>query len=513
MRAAWFSRPTRLQVVGLISLSLLATSAGKPATPAGKPAKRATNSAESRRYTLDELTELALRAYPGIEAAEHALAAMKRQQFQADYAWVPRGKITGVFAPTPEIRCAASGSVVPQLDSDGNVVTVGGQPAWRDAREATQAERENWCINTDVQNLSLKFNGVFGRIELELAMPLYTFDKIGSAQRAAKAGVQAREAGVSSQRQEILLKVSKAYWGLKLAEETIYTIEEGRKHLVKARERLEHQLDTGEGDATVTDLLRLKTAEAEIDARLLEARRLARIAREGLALLCGLDPERMLVDKTVIDLVSGELAPVEHYVRRARGDRPEAKMLEAATAASKAKAALEKAKLWPDLLLVGRVGVGGATNIDDPQNSFFSDPFNFTESALALALNWNLNSVEQYGKYKEASAEAAKTAAKRTEGLLGIEVEVRKNYLELKEAQRRVRVTKKGAKAARSWLVATSQNLAAGLAEPKDLTDALVAYFQLKLRNLEAIFTVNLGWSKLSRAIGRPAREDSTPTK
>lgn len=462
------------------SPSAKARGATGPAPQAGK--RPATNA-----YALEALIGLAQARYPGVAAAQHELDSMRFKQFQARWAWIPRGTVKGLFAPTPEIRCG----VPPWLD---------------DTDQATRAERERFCVNTDVRDLSLNFNGVFGRIELELAMPLYTFDKLGAARRAAQAGVEGRRIAVEAARQDVALNVTKAYWGFKLADEMLFTIREGKKHVDSARARLEEQLDEGEGDATVSDLLRLKTAAAEVDARLLEADRLARIALDTLALLTGVSSERLRVDTTPIEPMNRPLADFARYERTTRRARPELRMLEAAIKAKRAEVALEKARLLPDFLLVGRLGVGRATNIDDPYNAFLADPFNFVSSGLGLALNWNLNTVEQYGRYREASAGARKTEAQRREAMVGIEIALRKKYLELQEARERLKVTQKGAKAARSWLAATSQNLAAGLAETKELTDALVAYFQLRLRYLQAIFDVNVGWSELARTMGFPIR-------
>jgi outer membrane protein TolC len=317
--------------------------------------------------------------------------------------------------------------------------------------------------------------------------------------------VALRRAQVRAAEEDVELKVSEAYWGVKLARELLLTIREGKKHLDKARKKIEEDLDNDEGDATVTDLLRLKTFGAEIDAREAEAQKLEDIAAAGVAALTRLKPGTFDLDPTPLALVAGEPAPVQAYLDLARQHRPEVELLNWATRAREAGKDLEQAKFFPDFLLVGTLGYGTASPVDDPHNAFLNDPFNFLRAGFGLALRWNLDTVQQVGRYRAAKAKSLETASKREEGLAGVEFEIRKEWLSLAEAAKRLDATRRGEKAARSWLVATAQNLEAGLAESKDLTDALLAFFQLRVRYLQAIFDVNVGWARLGRSVGKKA--------
>lgn len=425
------------------------------------------------QYNLRQLVSLARDAYPGVHAARHALQAMEQQVYRARWAWLPQGTVTGFVAPSPEVRC--------------------------------QPDRDDCRYTAQVDASSINIAGVMAQIVLEAGMPLYTFDKIGSARRAARAGVELRRAQVRAAQEDVALKISEAYWGVKLARELLYTIREGKKHLDKARDKIEQQLDDDEGEVTVTDLLRLKTFTAEVEAREGEAQKLEDIAIAGVAALARLKHGAFDLDPKPLDLVAGDPAPLQVYVDLARQSRPEIDLLKWAQRAGQAGADVEKAKFFPDFLLVGTVGYGIATSVDDPHNAFLSDPFNFIRAGFGLALKWNLDTIQQVGRYRAAKSKSLEISAKREEGLAGIELEIRKEWLSLQEAARRLAATRRGEKAARSWLVATAQNLEAGLAESKDLTDALLAFFQLRVRYLQAIFDVNVGWARLGRAIGKKA--------
>ena len=91
---------------------------------------------------------------------------------------------------------------------------------------------------------------------------------------------------------------------------------------------------------------------------------------------------------------------------------------------------------------------------------------------------------------------------RRTEALGGILLEVRKAYGETTEALARVTTMDKGQKAGKAWISAVAQNFAVGLAEARDLSDALVAFFGMRTRYLQAVFDLDVALSSLSRATG-----------
>jgi len=447
--------------------------------------------ARPTRHSLAQLAEIARKSYPGVDAARRAVDAMEAKLFQARWAWIPQGTLKGLLAPAPEIRCR-------DYEIDGKTLNC---------LQTEQAIRRD-----SIDSISIK--GIYGRIELELGMPIYTFDKLGAAKRAARAGYEARQAQVKVAQEKVAADVAKAYWGLKLAREIIFTIKEGQGHLDKAMKKVEKDLDAGTGDVTETDLLRLKTAAAEIEARTHEAHKGEELARATLAVITGAkDISTFDVDDKVMEALEGEPRPPAHYLGLALRNRPEVKALKAVSLARQAVVDLEKSRFYPDLLLVATVGYGAASSVDDPNHGFYSDPFNFLGAGFGLAMRWKWDQVQQYGKYRVARAEAGETEAQRREALMGIALEVRKTVLDLKEAIKRLASTRKGSRAARAWLVASMQNLEAGLSSTRDMVDSLVAYFQMHLRYLQAAYDVNTGWHQLARVAGtsdvRPATDKS----
>ena len=87
----------------------------------------------------------------------------------------------------------------------------------------------------------------------------------------------------------------------------------------------------------------------------------------------------------------------------------------------------------------------------------------------------------------------------------GIMLEVRKAYGEVSEARQRVASDgRRGEKAGKAWISAVAQNFAVGLAEARDFSDALIAFFGMRTRYLQAVYDLDVALSSLARATGVP---------
>ena len=178
------------------------------------------------------------------------------------------------------------------------------------------------------------------------------------------------------------------------------------------------------------------------------------------------------------------------------------RLLEYAVKAKHALADLERRKEYPDLVLVGTAAFARAQAVDDPQNAFMSHYFNSTTAGIAAALRMQLDLGPKIARARKTAAEAKEIDYRRSEALGGILLEVRKAYAEMTEAAARAVAMEKGEKAGKAWISAVAQNFAVGLAEARDLSDALVAFFGMRTRYLQAVFDLDVAQSALLRATG-----------
>jgi outer membrane protein TolC len=449
--------------------------------------------AVARPYTLDELIEMARRGNPGIAAGGAAALAMQSQVSEARRNWLPSGDLLSFVAPVPEIRCAGPNQVpILGLDTEG------------------QPLRESNCVTTaqdPLHNPSILTNlkGAWTRTELRLVQPLFEFGKISAGVSAAEAGVEAlrdKQAGTAS---DVELNVRRAYWGYKLARELLDALDEGSGYVDQAQKQIDKQLEKGTGSATVTDRLRLRTVRAEVDARMLEAKRLQDLAVNGLLTLLGSSaPADLQIDDAPFEALVVPPRPVSFYEARARLNRPEVLALAQAVRAKHALSDLERRRMYPDLVLIGTASFAYAPTVDSPRNAFLSNPFNSLGAGIAAALRMQLDLGPKLARADRVHAEATEMDLRQEEALGGILLEVRKSYGEVTEATARVEALHKGERAGKSWIAATSQNFAIGLAETRDFSDSLNAFFQMRARYLQSIYDLNVAAAALARATGAP---------
>jgi outer membrane protein TolC len=352
---------------------------------------------------------------------------------------------------------------------------------------------------------NVAWSRVFTRTEVKLIQPVWDFGKISAGIEAAQAGVGVSQERENAARADVEQNVRRAYWGLKLARDVLDMLDTGSGYVEDGQKKLEKDLENGTGTASVTDKLRIRTVRAEVDARILEAKRGQGLARDGLRVLLGPQaPEDIDVDDEPFEPIEIKDRPVTYYEDLARFNRPEACLLDYAVKAKNALASLERRKVYPDVVLIGTAAFARAQEVDDPQNGFLSHYFNSTSAGLAAALRMQLDIGPRLARATRTSAEAAEIAWRRSEALGGITLEVRKAYGEMTEAAQRVKAVQKGEKAAKSWISAVAQNFAVGLAEARDLTDALVAFFNMRYRYLQAVYDYNIAVAALTRATGAP---------
>jgi outer membrane protein TolC len=426
----------------------------------------------AKKLTLPQLLELA-RGNPGLMANAAAISASEAQVTEAKMNWLPQGDLLSILAPSPNIHCIGS--------TDNCIQTT----------------------SPEARITDVSWNKIFTRTEVKLIQPVFDFGKISAGVDAAEAGVQVSRQKEAGARADVELNVRKAYYGLKFAREVIDMLDEGSGYVDDAQKKLDKDLANGTGNVSVTDKLRMRTVRAELDARILEAKRLQGIARESLRTLLGSEaPTDIDVDDDEFEPPEVKERAVSYYEDLARANRPEVRLLEYAVKAKSALADLERRKEYPDVVLIATGVFAYAQTVDDPQNAYYSHYFNSRSAGLAAALRMQLDLGPKIARARKTEAEALEITHRRSEALGGILLEVRKTYTEATEAASRVTAMDKGQKAGKAWISAVAQNFAVGLAEARDLSDALVAFFGMRTRYLQAVFDLYVARSALTRATG-----------
>ena len=450
--------------------------------------------ASAKPYKLDELLDLARKGNPGLAAGGRATAGIEAQLLEAKRSYYPTGELNSMVSQAPRIRCYNNST-----DSEGHAVL--------DEKNCTNTVGTGTddAVGTGPGGFLKAITpvGVFTRTELKLVQPIYTFGKLSAGVAAAESGVKASQERQGGLLADLELNVRRAYWGAKLARAIQATLNEGSGYLDQAQKKIEAELSDGSGDASVTDRLRLRTMRSEIDARILEAKRGADLARSGLRALIGPDaPADLDVDEAEIDALAIPDRTIGQYEDAALQNRPEVKALQYLVASKRALAQLETRRQYPDLVLIGTAAYAYASSVDTPKNSYYNDPFHTLGAALAAGFRMPLDLGVKNARAIRLRADADESEQRRREAMSGISFEVEKAHTELKEAGERMKVVERGEKASKQWIAAIAQNLAVGLAEAKDFSDALMAFFQARVRYAQSMYDYNIAAAALTRATG-----------
>lgn len=414
--------------------------------------------AEGPRLTLAEVIAKALLS-PKAQMAEGDRAAAAARIDEADAARLPRIKATAFATLSPEITCD---------NAD--------------------------CTQTSPRNYAFKFSGVFGSAQLDVTQPLYTFGKITHARRAARAGLDAQQALADETAGDLAVDAARAYWGVKVARELGYMLDDGIDEVAKALKGIDDKAADAP-EVSIQDRQRIAVLLAEAKVQRADAQMGELQALAGLRALVGI-PDA--------DVDKDELAAIDHAVPAvASGDRrPQAVAARSGATAADELAKMATSQYYPDVALVGSAVIARAQGVDDPPSTFANDPYNRSGAGLVLALQWTMEPWTIKARADRARAEAHKARAQSALAAMGASYDAQTALAEVAASHAKVAAAADGEKAARTWLASVLQAQAIGTGEAKDLADAYIAWFGMRARWAQAVFQWNVAVVRLGRASG-----------
>jgi len=353
----------------------------------------------------------------------------------------------------PEIKC-----VVPEIFR--NVQMSGGTSLY----DAMNAEREKYCLGTDTSDTAADYfrnfdpHGCFVRFDLSLVQPLYTFGKIEHATRLARLGVAAQREEQRASGLQLEQDVRRAYFGLKLAREILFTVDEGRKYLRQAEKQIEEAIEKGSADVDLTDRYRFQIMKSDVDELVIQVKQGERQALAALRTLVGAAEGADLdVDESPLEAAEFTVRPLADYQDLATRSRPERRLLDLATRAADTLVKLRKSQFAPDLAFVLRYRAIASGSRDDPQNAYLNDQLHGNGLYLGLGLKWDLDFHFKYADLAKARAERDAAVSLQRYARSGIALQVEKAYEAVQGAADRVTLLRKTTRAAKSWLVTMAQ--------------------------------------------------------
>ncbi len=344
----------------------------------------------------------------------------------------------------------------------------------------------------------------FTQLDLNLVQPIFTFGKLSGLTSAAHFGVEADRANLVQEQESVRFRVRQLYWALVLGKELLTVVKDADNELRKAENKVEEKLEEGSEEVTQVDLFKLQIFRYQINKQHRETLDKIELTKSALKTTLGLS-EEVDLDATTeyLDPVEFPLDSLPVYIEIAMRNRAELTRLRAGINAKRALIGVSKSEYFPQFFFGGQISYNFAKDRFDPKNPFIYNPTNFFRPGFVVGLNWNLNFMQTRDKVRIAQTEFLQLAQKEKQLIDGIKLDVEKAYLELKQAEKNMRDSRRALKASDNWLRSATMTFDIGVGEVKDLIDAFKANGAMQAEHLQNIFEYNVALARLSKAVGR----------
>jgi outer membrane protein TolC len=344
----------------------------------------------------------------------------------------------------------------------------------------------------------------FGRIDVNLVQPLYTWGQLSAAKDAAAAGVRGRELARDATSHEVQLRVLQLYWSIALARRLLTLATEVEAAAKDVEKKVGDSIAAGDGQATQEDKFRVAIFRTEVEQRRTDAQKGLQLARIALAASLALrESELQLKDEDLPARPEVAVPEREEAFREAQQARPDLLALDQATQALDAQLRASHAAQLPQLFAAGTFAYSRAPNRDIQFNPWIRDDFNLQAFGVVLGLRQNLSFPLLRAQAEKASAELAKVRRER-EGLarlVGLQTE--QAVAELTAAANRHGATQNAVSAGRSWFRSAGLNFGLGLSEARAVIEAYTGYVKTQLDNAQATFELLVARGHLDQVTGK----------
>ncbi len=425
---------------------------------------------------LPQLTEMALKFSPDVKASQSEVKLAKEQKNEVHgYRW-------------PQFDTTAVGGVVPKAHLP-RVNTLGGTLLVPDSKN-------------DVHGVS-----IFGHLDFTFVQPLYTFGKIAYREEATEKNIKVKQEAVVAKQGEIIVQVSQAYYGLILSNQGKDAVKEARSYLSDTKERINRLSAANSPNVKDTDKYRLAAYEGAIEKSGAEAEEGAKTAYRALKALTGYPENQDFQVPTDLPNPTAPPGTLDTYIRTALDLRPEFKQLKEGLVARQLLVDAAKADQLPSLFFAVVGQLAGAPGRKWNPDPYINDFFNDNGALPMVGAKWHFDFGILKAKVGQAKAELEQLQNQERTALLGIPVEVAKNYGDVQTNYKASVGLEKAYVNARRWLVTTFSNFDMGLGKLEDIWTAFERYGVFRGDYLMALYQYNLAVAQLDKSTGAYRRK------
>lgn len=433
--------------------------------PAQAPAANPAAGAPAVTLSLEQCVARALASAPELGEAQADIALSSAKLAEAKGYRYPQIDFLGLTGPVPKARGD-------QVDSPDKI---------------NDTDQLTW----------------FGRGDVTLVQPIYTFGKISHNMSAAGHGIEVEKARQEQRRNEVALKVKEYYYGVLLARELKQLLGEVRDDLTRARDKAKKLLDQNSSNVEEADLYKLDAFSGEVGKYMAEATKGETLALAALKAKIGVPPE------TNLELADARLLRVESpmgdltgYLAQAKVRRPEFRQVSEGLQARKELVSAAKAARYPDIFLGANLSAAHSAGRDKVTNPWVPDQFRHFWGGVALGLKWKLDFGITSAKVSQEQAQYDRLISTKYFAEENIPLQIRKYYDEGVEAATSMEATRGGYENSKKWAVTAIANFDFGIGPAKEIFDSLQQYAKMRGAYYQSVYNYNLALANLSYAVG-----------
>jgi outer membrane protein len=425
---------------------------------------RAQETAKGSPVTLEQAVHSALQQNPAFRTSEDDADAARARLKQVQSAWYPRFDFHQDFT------------------RGNNPIYVFGSKLTQ--RQFTTADFALSKLNTPtpLDNFQTRFDGQWR---------LFDSGQTLFHQRSAKKLVTVADFQTEQARQDLILEVVRAYYGIRVLEENEKAAEGALKTAEATAQRMEamHKV----GTVVDSDLLSAKVFLAEMKDRQIRAQNDLAMSEMQLARLMGLSVEHQLDLAGTLGEPVASTKALQEWTQTALAERPALRAVQLQEAAVDDERKAAKAEFGPTIALFGTTERDAMT-MGGPSGT------NWTAGAR---VDFNLFAG---GATKARLAEATAHASKAKHNVewfrSGVTLEVRKAFLDEEASAQRAAAAREAADQAKESLRIVQNRYEAGLTTITELLRAETSQLDARTLYLNALQDWQVAQAELERAAG-----------
>ena len=327
------------------------------------------------------------------------------------------------------------------------------------------------------------------------SIPLYTGGKLSGTIEQAVQNYKSSEYGVDESYQAVKLSATNGYYGVLQAIDTVKLSKDSVERLSAHLQNVQAQYDVGV--VAKVDVLRSQVELADAEQTLIKAQNAYDLAVADLNNIIGL-PHGTDLKVTESLQYNKYDNPMENCINFALANRPELFQAEAGIEAAKAAVKVAKSGYMPQ--------VAASASNDWSSTSWPGDDNQNWGVGVSVSMNvFDSGVTAAKVNASEASLYKAEETYRQTKD--SVQLDVRNNYLSLREAEKRIATSKVAVDSAEEDYRISQLRYQAGVGTNIDVMDAQVALTQAKNNYVQALYDYNTSSAALAKSMGVPVRQ------